>query len=146
MKQQTLSELLKATLPEADLIDLGLIKQQHQSLVNDVDAIKTNLSHYQEDASELGIEYAGSLTRDDSPSRRELAHALDQDHLKTVKEKANPFTRRSNFWYVHKEHNEQAKYTRYSLANSGERIIYDEELQQNQYLAKQVGMSDAWEE
>lgn len=146
MKNYNLATILKERLSPEHQVELWLIKAENKSLSTQVDTLKDSLSLYQEEADELGISYAGSLTVDDEPTKRELAHALDQDHLNSIKEDSNPHLRRSNFRYLEKQYNEIGHYTRYILANGGERIITDDELQENPYLARQVAMSDAREE
>lgn len=143
---QNLAQVLKERLSPEHLVELWLIKATNQSLSQHISEIKDNLSLYQDEADELGIDYDGSLTENDEPTKRELLHALDEVHLTKVKEEKNPHLKRSNFWYVEKQYNPHFWYTRYILANGSERIITDDELSENPYLARQIAMSDAREE
>lgn len=143
---QNLAQVLKERLSPEHLVELWLIKATNQSLSQHIDELKDTLSFYQEECDELGINYSWVLTEDDTPTQRELEHALDQEHLTKIKEKENPTLKRSNFRYVEKQYNSHSRYTRYILANGGERIITDDELLDNPYLARQIAMSDAREE
>lgn len=111
-----------------------------------LEQIKRNLELYQLAADELGISYAGSLSTEETPTTDELERALDIDDLKFIDEEINPFNKRSNFRYIDKQRNDISGYTRYILANGNEKIVYDEQLQANPYLARQIAMSDAREE
>lgn len=82
-----------------------------------VKELSTELKAYQDDATERGIEYAGSLSKEETVTEDELARALDSNDLLTLKEQSTPALRRNNFWYVDKLHNEHDGYTRYLLAN-----------------------------
>lgn len=146
MKNNSFIQSLKEQLSPQDQLDLGLIKADHESLTTSVNQLKESLSHYQDEAHELGIDYDGSLSLDDEPTAQELSRALDIDQLHTMAEANNHHLRRSNFRYIEKQYNEIGKYTRYILANWWERIITDDELQDNPYLARQIAMSDAREE
>ena len=143
---KNLAQLLREQLTSEQLVELWLLKATNETLAQSVAKVKESLARFEEDASDLGISYAGALTNDDTPTQRELEHALDNNHLTQIKEEENPNLRRSNFRYIEKQYNEIGKYTRYILANGGERIITDDELQDNPYLARQVAMSDAREE
>lgn len=160
-----LNNLLRAELEPQDQFELGLITYDklqsllHNPIINipsnqqliqslysmlatpDTDIIKQTLSFYEDEADELGINYAGSLTAEDEPSIQELTHALDDDTVINTPEK-----KRSNFWYIEKTYNPHDKYTRYILANGSERIITDDELSQNPYLQYKRELSDARED
>lgn len=145
---KNLVQLLRESLSSSDQVELGLIKAKAKnlSLKEELLAIKTSLSIYQEEAEELGINYSGALTNDDTPTLQELQQALDSVDLTSIKETVNPTLRRSNFWFVDKQYCPHQKHTRYILANGWERIVTDEELAHNPYFAKQRLMSDLREE
>lgn len=145
---KSLATFLKEQLNEQDLIDLGLIRNPIYDNHETIKELKQSLNHFQDEliADAYGIEYAGNLTANDEPTQAELARALDSDDLTNIKEKHNPSTRRSNFWYVDKQRNEYDRYTIYHLANGQDRIIYDDELQNNPYFAYQRALSDARED
>lgn len=144
MENNSLTAILKANLSEQDLIDLGLIRNPIYDNHEVVKEIKATLNNFQDIGDELGIEYAWALIADDEPTQRELEHALDD--MNELKEEHNPATKRSNFWYVDKQRNEQFGYTRYLLANGGERIVTDDEMQSNPWFAYQRNLSDARED
>lgn len=146
MENKNLATVLRESLSQQDLIDLGLIRNPIIDPHHIVNEIKETLSNYQDIGDELGIEYAGALTADDEPDQDELNRALDSDDLINIKAKENPFLNRSNFWYVDKQRNELGKYTRYILANGSERIVTDDELIDNPYLQYQRNLSDARED
>lgn len=141
---RNLADILRETLSQQDLLDLWLIRNPIIDPHQMVEEIKQSLGNYDDLQDELGIEYSGSLVSDDEPTRDELLHALDD--IKQVREKHSPETKRSNFWFVDKQYNERDGYTRYILANGSERIVTDDELQDNPTLAYHRALSDAREE
>ena len=145
---KSLATLLRNSLSVDDLVDLGLIRNPIYDNHQVVKELKESLNNFQDEliADALGIEYSGSLTNDDEPTEDELARALDLDDRNQIKEKHNPKTKRSNFWYVDKQYNPIDRYTIYHLANGSDRIIYDDELQSNPYFAYQRNLSDARED
>jgi hypothetical protein len=82
-----------------------------------INNLQSSLTSRQEVGSELGIEYAGHLSREDNPSQRELEHSLDDEHLLKIREENNPTIRRSNFRYIEKRYDKKQGFTRYILAN-----------------------------
>lgn len=143
---QSLGTILKQSLSIEDQVNLGLIRNPIVDPHKQVQQIKQTLSHYSDDLTmdECGISYAGNLLANDEPSNRELEHALDDTRLLT--EELTPQTKRNNFRYIDKQRNNHDGYTRYILANGGERIITDDELNTNPYLEYQRTLSDAFEE
>lgn len=158
----SLAQLMRDTLSEEDLLDLGLIANPiiskpvtttnitQEQTVNayNIDILKQSLEAY-DDANnngDLGIEYAGSLAAQEEVSPEELNRALDADDLSSIKEWLTPQSKRSNFWYVEKQYNPQLHYTRYLLANGNERIVHDSDIEYNSYFEYQRTLSDAWEE
>lgn len=146
MENKNLATVLRESLSQQDLIDLGLIRNPIIDPHHIVNEIKETLSNFQDIGDELGIEYAGALTADDEPDQDELNRALDSDALINIRNEENPFLNRSNFWYVDKQRNEANHYTRYILANGSERIVTDDELIDNPYLQYQRNLSDARED
>lgn len=146
MENKNLATVLRESLSQQDLIDLGLIRNPIIDPHHIVNEIKETLSNFQDIGDELGIEYAWALSADDEPTPAELARALDNDDLINIKAKESPFSKRSNFWYVEKQRNEVNHYTRYILANGSERIVTDDELIDNPYLQYQRNLSDARED
>lgn len=146
MENKNLATVLRESLSQQDLIDLGLIRNPIIDPHHIVNEIKETLSNYQDIGDELGIEYAGALTADDEPDQDELNRALDHDALINIRDEGNPKFKRSNFRYVEKQRNELGKYTRYILANGSERIVTDDELIDNPYLQYQRNLSDARED
>lgn len=142
----SLAQLLKQQLSVEDLVDLGLIRNPIYDNHQVVKEIKEELAHYQDDATERGIEYAGSLSAQEEVSSNELARALDPSDLLSIKEQDTPQLKRSNFRYISKQYNPNDHYTRYVLANGQERIVTDDELATNPRYAYTRQLSDCYEE
>lgn len=146
MENKNLATVLRESLSQQDLIDLGLIRNPIIDPHQQTKLIKESLSNYQDIGDELGIEYAWALSSDDEPDEAELSRALDVDALNNIKMELSPFSSRSNFWYVDKQRNEHFGYTRYLLANGWERIVTDDECSSNPWFAYQRDLSDARED
>lgn len=142
----SLSTLLKEVCTIDEQVALGLIRNPIYDNHEVVKEIQQELKHYQDDASERGIEYAGCLSAQEEVSQDELDRVLDPSDLLSIKEQDTPALKRNNFWYVDKLRNNQDGYTRYLLANWDERIVTDDEMNSNPWFAYQRNLSDAYED
>ena len=160
-QSRDLNAFLHDVMEPVDQRELGLINRQTYEqmianpiintptttqLVDELNEPREYLEAIQEDANEFGIEYSWALATQEDVTEDELARALDPSDLLSIKEQDTPALKRNNFWYVDKQRNDHDWYTRYLLANWGERIVTDDELQSNPWFAYQRALSDARED